>query len=144
VVVGADFNLIRGAEDKNNNNINWPRIHLFNDCIARLALRELKHSGARFTWSNKKVNPVRSVLDRVFISPEWETHFPMATLSTETRIGSDHTPLILDSGEGLLRRSNHFFFETSWLALPEFKEMFQGIWNRLLIFPGRRRDTIDS
>jgi exonuclease III len=144
VVVGGDFNLIRGAEDKNNSNINCPRIHLFNDCIARLALRELKRSGARFTWSNKQVNPIRSVLDRVFISPEWETHFPMATLSAETRIGSDHTPLILDSGEGLLRRSNHFFFETSWLALPEFKEVLQGIWNRLLISPGRRRDTIDS
>jgi hypothetical protein len=49
VVVGGDFNLIRGAQDKNNDNINWPRVHLFNDCIARLALRELKHNGARFT-----------------------------------------------------------------------------------------------
>jgi hypothetical protein len=144
VVVGGDFNLIRSAEEKNNSNINRPRIHLFNDCIARLALRELKHSGARFTWSNKQVNPIRSVLDRVFISPEWETHFPMATLSAETRIGSDHTPLILDSGEGLLRRSNRFFFETSWLVLPEFKELLHGIWNKLLISPGRRCDTIDS
>jgi exonuclease III len=53
VVVGGDFNLIRGAEDKNNSNINWPRVHLFNDCIARLALRELNRSGARFTWTNK-------------------------------------------------------------------------------------------
>jgi hypothetical protein len=80
----------------------------------------------------------------VFISPSWETHFPMASLSAETRIGFDHTPLILDSGEGLLRRSNRFFFETSWLALPDFKEVLQGIWNKLLISPGRRRDTIDS
>jgi hypothetical protein len=85
--------LSEGAEDKNNSNINWPRIHLFNDYIARLALRELKRSGARFTWTNKQVNPVRSVLDRVFISPEWEAHFPMVSLSAETRIGSDHTPL---------------------------------------------------
>jgi hypothetical protein len=104
----------------------WPRIHLFNDCIARLALTELKRSGARFTWSNKQVNPVRSMLDRVFISPEWETHFPMATLSVETRIGSDHTPLILDSGEGLLRRSNRFFFETSWLACLSLRRCFMG------------------
>jgi hypothetical protein len=65
-------------------------------------------------------------------------------LSAETRIGSDHTPLILDSGEGLLRRSNRFFFATSWLALPEFKEVLQGIWIKLLIAPGRRQDTIDS
>jgi hypothetical protein len=44
VVVG-DFNLIRGPEDKNNDNINWPRVHLFNDCIANLALRENRHLG---------------------------------------------------------------------------------------------------
>jgi endonuclease/exonuclease/phosphatase family metal-dependent hydrolase len=135
VVVGGDFNLTRGAEDKNNSNINWPIVHLFNDCIARLALRELNRSGARFTWTNKQVNPVRSVLDRVFISPSWETHFPMASLSAETRIGSDHTPLILDSGEGLLRCSNRFFFETSWLALPNFKEVLQGTWSKLLFSP---------
>jgi hypothetical protein len=68
----------------------------------------------------------------------------MASLSTETRIGSDHTPLILDSGEGLLCRSNRFFIETSWLAIHDFKDVLQGIWTKLLITHGRRRDTIDS
>jgi hypothetical protein len=42
---GGDFNLIRGAEDKNNDNINYPRILMFNDYIVRLALRELKRTG---------------------------------------------------------------------------------------------------
>jgi exonuclease III len=53
VVVGGDFNLIRGAKDKNNANINWPRVHMFNDSIARMALREINHFGAQFTWSAK-------------------------------------------------------------------------------------------
>jgi hypothetical protein len=51
----------------------------------------------------------------------------MVSLTAVTRIGSDHTPLILDSREGLLRRSNNFFFETSWLAMLEFKDMLQGV-----------------
>jgi hypothetical protein len=38
VVVLGDFNLIKGAQDKNNANINWPLVNAFNDCIARLAL----------------------------------------------------------------------------------------------------------
>jgi hypothetical protein len=67
----------------------------------------------------------------------------MVSLMAEIRIGSDHTPLILDSGEGMLRRSTRFF-ETSWLAIPEFKEVLQGVWNKLLVSPGRRRDAIDS
>jgi hypothetical protein len=53
VVVARDFNLIRGRADKNNRNIDWPRVNLFNDCIARLNLSEVVRSGARFTWSNK-------------------------------------------------------------------------------------------
>jgi hypothetical protein len=53
VVVAGDFNLIRGRADKNNRNIEWPHVNLFNDCIARLHLSEVVRSGARFTWSNK-------------------------------------------------------------------------------------------
>ena len=53
LVVGGDFNLIRGSEDKNNTNINCPRVHRFNDCIANLALREVQRGGARYTWTNR-------------------------------------------------------------------------------------------
>jgi endonuclease/exonuclease/phosphatase family metal-dependent hydrolase len=108
--LGGDFNHIRGPEDKSNDNINWPRVHLFSDCIANLALREIRRLGARFTWSNKQLNPIRSVLDRVLVSPEWEARFPLVTLTAETCIGSDHAPLILDSREGSLCRSSRFFF----------------------------------
>ena len=45
LVVGGDFNLIRGLEDKNNDIINWPRVHKFNDFIANLALREIHRGG---------------------------------------------------------------------------------------------------
>ncbi|KAK1678465.1 hypothetical protein QYE76_039313 [Lolium multiflorum] len=40
----GDFNLIRGAQDKNNNNINWALVNLFNDAIARWALLEVLKS----------------------------------------------------------------------------------------------------
>jgi hypothetical protein len=53
VVFAGDFNLIRGRADKNNRNIYWPRVNLFNECITRLHLSEVVRCGARFTWSNK-------------------------------------------------------------------------------------------
>ena len=46
VLISSDFNLIRGPRDKNNNNINWPKVRLFNDFIARLSLREIERTGA--------------------------------------------------------------------------------------------------
>jgi hypothetical protein len=58
VVVLGDFNLIRGAQDKNNSNINWSLVNAFNDTIARLALREVARSGARFLSSPSELLPV--------------------------------------------------------------------------------------
>jgi hypothetical protein len=109
----GDFNLIRGTQDKNNSNINWPLVNAFNDSIARLVLREVARSGARFTWSNRQRAPVRCVLDRALVSPEWETQFPVSSLRASTSLGSDHTPLVLESGSAPPSRSSRFFFETS-------------------------------
>jgi hypothetical protein len=64
------------SDDKNNSNINFPTVHMFNDLIARMVLIEINRSGARFTWTNKQLRPVRSVLDRVFVSPAWKLSFP--------------------------------------------------------------------
>jgi hypothetical protein len=72
VVILGDFNLLCGVNDKNNTNINWTLVNLFNDDTARMALREIARTGARFTWSNKQRDPMKCVLDRALVSPEWE------------------------------------------------------------------------
>uniref|UniRef100_A0A453PJM6 Endonuclease/exonuclease/phosphatase domain-containing protein n=1 Tax=Aegilops tauschii subsp. strangulata TaxID=200361 RepID=A0A453PJM6_AEGTS len=76
----GDFNLIRWASDKNSPNVDRVRMRLFNDCIADLALREIARVGARFTWTNKQADPIQSVLDRVFVSAQWEVMFPLCSL----------------------------------------------------------------
>jgi hypothetical protein len=45
IVMGGDFNLIRGRGDKNNQNINWGLVDLFNEFIADHRLQELKGQG---------------------------------------------------------------------------------------------------
>lgn len=109
LVIGGDFNLIRRMEDKSNDNVNWPRVRRFNDAIMALSLTELNRVGARFTWTNHQRAPIRSVLDRVFVSPSWEQRFPLCSLTAVTRIGSDHNPLILDDGEKGIRGEAQVF-----------------------------------
>ncbi|KAK1698474.1 hypothetical protein QYE76_015171 [Lolium multiflorum] len=142
LIMGGDFNLIRAAEDKNNNNLNWPLMDLFNANIAAWALREIPRTGARFTWTNRQLNPVRSALDRVFVSPSFEALFPRCSLSAETSLGSDHTPLVFDTGEGLPVRSNRFFFEASWLERSDFRPLVQATWEGLSELV-RGRDIVD-
>ena len=70
VAICGDLKLIRGSRHKNNRNIKWPRVNLFNEFIARAALSEIHRTGAAFTWTNGQLNPVRSVLGRVLTSAE--------------------------------------------------------------------------
>jgi exonuclease III len=144
LAVGGDFNLIRGSEDKSNDNIHWPRVHKFNDCIADLALREIRRGGARYTWTNKQLNPVRSVLDRMLVSTDWEMLFPLCTLTGPTIIGSDHAPLILDSGEDARRRSPRFYFEKGWLERADFGDLVTTKWHSLEGLGGPFFDPIDA
>jgi hypothetical protein len=65
LLMGGDFNLIRSAADKNNDNLNWPLIDLFNDNITSWALRKIPRTGVRYTWTNRQLNHVRSALDKV-------------------------------------------------------------------------------
>ena len=61
-------------------------------------------------------------------------------LVAETSLGSDHTPLIMDTGEGSLIYNNRFFFETGWFELPDFCDL--ATWAKLAArFNGR--DGID-
>jgi hypothetical protein len=141
---GGDFNLIRGSEDKNNDNINWLRVHRFNECIADLALREIRRGGLRYIWTNRQLNPVQCVLDRVFVSVDWEALFPLCSLMAHTILGSDHSPLVLSSGEELKKRSSRFFFEKGYIERLEFVDLVSSKWRLLEEAGGTFTDPIDA
>ena len=66
-------------------------------------------------------------------SVEWEQKFPLVTVHALTRTGSDHTPLIIDSGnQAHLGNKSHFSFELSWLKQAEFFEMVAREWRSTL------------
>ena len=68
-------------------------------------------------------------MDRVLASVEWEHKFPLVSVVALPRAGSDHTPLILDSGEKAhLGNKSHFSFELAWLCQEGFVEMIEKEW----------------
>jgi hypothetical protein len=84
------------------------------------------------------------VLDRVFVSPNWEACFPLCSLVAITRIGSDHTPLLLNSGEELVLQMTRFFFQTWWLQVMGFKELMSGKLNSFLSDFGPHRGSVEA
>ena len=121
MLVGGDFNIIRRQEEKNNDNFNarWPTI--FNAIIESLSLKDIKLSGRQYTWTSRRDTPTLEMLDRFLVSVEWEQKFPLVTVQALNRAGSDHTPLLLDTGEQAFQGNTiRFSFELSWLRHEGF------------------------
>ncbi|XP_073355249.1 uncharacterized protein [Aegilops tauschii subsp. strangulata] len=67
----------------------------------------------------------------------------MCTLVAETRIGSDHVPLILASGEDRIKRNLHFYFETGWFEVDGFIPLLIARWEQAMAAAGRPRGPMD-
>jgi hypothetical protein len=71
-------------------------------------------------------------LDRVLASIEWEQKYPLVSVRALTRSGSDHTPLLIDSGHHAhIGNSARFSFELSWLRQEGFFEMVATEWGNV-------------
>jgi hypothetical protein len=99
ILIGADFNIIRSPHEKNNNNYNTRWSFVFNAIIESLNLREIVLTGRQYTWASRRQIPTYEKLDRVLASVDWEHKFPLVSVRALARSGSDHTPLLIDSGE---------------------------------------------
>jgi hypothetical protein len=60
----------------------------------------------------------------VLVTTTWEHKFPLVTVQALTRSGSDHTPLLVDTGNQAHHGNKpHFSFELSWLRQEGFYDM---------------------
>lgn len=89
---------------------------LFNDSISENKLMEIKRGDISFTWTNKQKRLVMVNLDRILVSTDWEANFSLCHVQSLVRVGSDHNPIMLDSGEGDIFKKGSFFFEKKWLC----------------------------
>jgi hypothetical protein len=128
-IIGGDFNIMRGPDDKSKGDFDpmWP--NLFNAVIESLDLREITMAGRQFTWAGPGDNPTFEKLDRVLASTEWEIQFPLTSVETRDRNISDHTPLVLNTGACTHHTgARPFKFERGWLLRDGFHDMVANIW----------------
>jgi hypothetical protein len=98
---------------------------LFIDFISNFHLRDIFISGAKFTWSNKQKVPLLVKLDRILATSSWEMKYSNCFAWSKARVGSDHTPLILDTGDKGVPRPKYFYFEEKWLHQEGFHALVQ-------------------
>uniref|UniRef100_A0ACD5Z2B2 Uncharacterized protein n=1 Tax=Avena sativa TaxID=4498 RepID=A0ACD5Z2B2_AVESA len=138
-MIGGDFNLIRSPEDKSSGNIDFRWVDRFNEWVEIWALMEINLAGRAYTWGNNQENLIMSKIDRIFCSTNFESMFPLSNARTLARIGSDHTPIIWESGETQIPKKLRFKFEKWWLARPDFRNVVVKAWDIV----GNSADVID-
>jgi mannosylglycoprotein endo-beta-mannosidase len=138
-LVGGDFNLIKEKKEKSTGNINQHWANLFNDWINKFDLIELKSAGRLYTWGNNQDNMIMAALDRVFVTTCWEKMFPSVSVRNLPRVGSDHTPLLFDTGAFTAPAVKPFRFEKWWLQVEGFKYLVYKTWH----LPCNARKSID-
>lgn len=77
MLIGGDFNILRFSEEKNKNFHGNRFTDMFNWIINTYDLRDLLLNGGMFTWSNNQLDPTLEKLDRVLMSTDWESEFPL-------------------------------------------------------------------
>ena len=91
--------------------INNQITYLFNDWVNKWLLMEIIIANRKHTWSNNPDNPIFVATDRVFASVSWDNHFPLSVVTALRRVGSDHTPLLLDTGAQRVTSPKMFRFK---------------------------------
>jgi hypothetical protein len=68
-------------------------------------------------------------LDRIFCTTNFDVVFPLSSARALARIGTDHTPIIWESGDSHRPKQGGFKFEKWCLANPEFKDLVVKAWS---------------
>jgi hypothetical protein len=87
------------------------------------SILEVKLGNRQFTWGNNQENLIMSNIDKVFCNVELDQNFLLASIRAFPRMGSDHTPILWESGCGSIPRAPLYRFEKWWLMTKEFKTL---------------------
>ena len=92
-------------------------------------MREIELTCRKFTWANTLPTPTYEKLDRVLASVEWEQKYPLVSVHAMQMAISDHTPLLVDSGDPThVGNKDTFSFELSWFDREGFLDLIAREW----------------
>lgn len=127
-VICGDFNSIFSHRDKSNGCPNIDDIRQAQLLIRDLHLFETPCFRKKFTWTNGQVDPIWVKLNRFLVNLDWTTLFPKSIQNCIPRLGLDHAPIRLESGNHpLIQRPFHF--ERSWCSVEQFPDLIRDWWN---------------
>lgn len=98
--------------------------------INSCGLIDLPFKGQILTWfSIKDGIVIRERLDIALVNVEWEEKYPGTQLFNLPAVGSDHSPIFLDSDFKEMKTPRKFRFELVWTELQECEQLIRNSWD---------------
>ena len=132
VMVMGDFNVVGEVADKTGGNSDISKsIEELQGFINDANLLEIPFKGVNYSWTNNREEShnIRERIDRVLVNADWMELYPLCLLSHEPLIGSDHTPLLLNT-EPRKHFHKRFRFETMWTRSDQCEAIIKHSWKQ--------------
>ncbi|KAH7843546.1 hypothetical protein Vadar_018002 [Vaccinium darrowii] len=118
------------AEKQGGNPCSRGRIEQFHSLMSDCEFMDLEFKGPNYTWSNNQGGDdnIRIRLDRALADVPWRNLFPLAQVTHELKIGSDHCPLVVNCRVPLRKVPFIYKFESMWTTHPECRQVIEKGW----------------
>lgn len=127
----GNLNAIMSPRDRQGGDIAW-RSHMddFSECICMAELIQLPVNGLHFTWHNSQIGDATILrkVDWAFRNQNFIMKWPLSTMSFQTRVASDHSPIIVSLSPSPPRHKTKFRFLNLWTRQEGYEEMVQSAW----------------
>ncbi|XP_060202720.1 uncharacterized protein LOC132631137 [Lycium barbarum] len=130
-LVGGDFNVIVDEEEKYGGlPVTLNKVEDFRHCIRTCNLSDLGYKGSIFTWWNGRAADecVFKRLDRCLGNFELQQQFPGLEVSHLIKLGSDHSPLLVECKQEVQQFKKSFKFLNFWTKHAEFLQVVKDNW----------------
>ncbi|XP_009796364.2 uncharacterized protein [Nicotiana sylvestris] len=130
-IVGGDFNVIWDKEEKFGGfPVHINEVDDFRHCIDTSNLFYLGFKGSIYTWWNGRAeeNCIFKRLDRCLANLEFQNLWPGIEVEHLTKIGSDHSPLLIKLSPEVAPIKKSFRFLNFWLKHESFHEVVRQNW----------------
>ncbi|XP_059288856.1 uncharacterized protein LOC132042280 [Lycium ferocissimum] len=130
-LVGGDFNVITDEDEKYGGlPVSLNEVEDFRHCIQTCNLTDLGYKGSVFTWWNGRGadDCVFKRLDRCLGNFELQQLFPGLEITHLIKLGSDHSPLLLECKQQVQQFKKSFKFLNFWTKHVTFLDVVKENW----------------
>ncbi|CAI9115352.1 OLC1v1016239C1 [Oldenlandia corymbosa var. corymbosa] len=128
----GDYNNVLGVDERmGGNQLTLNELLGLQRCVKICELQDLKQQSLKFTWSNKQLGEGRicSRIDRALVNGNCVMKYQRSKVTVLAEGISDHSPLLVQMEEEVLRKPKSFKYFNMWSQSRDFLKVVKASWS---------------